>query len=89
MTTGPTVIFKCPHCDEPLRVLARGAGAGQWVVMAFALVVAFEGRFGWPALMATLLAVPVGIALANLLLGKLLGYDVEPVGRVSLGGFGD
>lgn len=88
-TVDNTAPFTCPHCDEPLKAVRRPGFVGGWVITAFATVIAWTYHFG----SVTQLALELGIVLVVVLLSfasnRIFGFELEPVGRIPLGGLHD
>ena len=81
--------FNCPHCDEPLRAVRRPGSTGWWAVNVFVIVLVMTYRLGFIVQLALAVGMGVLIALLNFILNRLLGYELEPVGRIPLGGLND
>ena len=78
--------FRCPHCGELLRESRLGTGNVAGVVIpTFALLLYLTGRVGWVGQMLTIAAASGVVAVVHAAVVQLLGYTLEPVGRVALG----
>ena len=78
--------FACPACGELLKTVRRPSEPGHWVLVGIALVIGLQRGFGWRGWLATFLMIPIAVGVLNSLLDWLLGYELEPVGRMPLGG---
>ena len=80
--------FRCPHCTELIheKPLAGPGGVGRWVPVTAVLLFFLTGRIGWPGyLAACFLGVPLLITIVHAVIIRMLGYTLEPAGRLQLG----
>ena len=81
--------FSCPHCSELLRAIRRPGFTGGWIVQIVLLVITFTYRISFAKVLALAVVLGAGIAVLNFALNRLMGFELEPVGRIPLGGLED
>jgi hypothetical protein len=80
--------FRCPHCSELIqeKPLAGPGGVGRIVAATAVLLFFLTGRIGWSGYFAAcFLGVPLLITIVHALVIRVLGYTLEPAGRLPLG----
>ena len=81
--------FQCPHCKEMLRALRRPGVTGGWIVHIVFLVLLFTYRIDFLKQLALAAAIGLSIGVINFALNRMIGFELEPVGRIPLGGLED
>ena len=81
--------FSCPHCSELLRAIRRPGFIGGWFVHAYLSLLALTYGFGFTKELTFAVGAGLIIGLLNVVLNRLMGFELEPVGRIPLGGLED
>ena len=79
--------FRCGHCSELIREkpLAAGGGAGRLMIVVAVLLLFLTGRIGWFGYFTALVLVPILIVVVHVFVILIVGYSLEPAGRLTLG----